>query len=181
MTSYETWTIHGILIEPWLSIERKFVEACDRGDIPKAKEMLSQGAKIDVIIFCYETVVKHYLDHSGLSIAVRRGHLDVVKFLAEAGANLNIVVGGLTALMDAFLYGDLACAQLLIDLGADPNVVTESGNILHAAGSSNSLEAVKLALKYCQGVEVMNSDGDPPWWEFDTDSVDFESAKRILS
>ena len=90
-------------------------------------------------------------------------------------------VGGLTALMNAFLRGNLECAQLLIDLGANPNTITKEGNILHSAAASDNLEAVKMALKYCQDKRVEIT-GYPPWCEaWDDGGPEYETIKELLS
>ncbi|MBZ5601879.1 MAG: ankyrin repeat domain-containing protein [Acidobacteriia bacterium] len=66
---------------------------------------------------------------TALIYAVREGHMDAVKVLVEAGANVNHVSGGdkMSPIVEAIINGHLDIAKYLLDKGADPNLVGLSG------------------------------------------------------
>ncbi|KAJ7156377.1 ankyrin repeat-containing domain protein [Mycena filopes] len=96
--------------------------------------------------------------------ASARGHYDMVKLLANSGANLN-AQGGLygNALQAAALEGSKEVVQLLIDHGADVNAQGgECGNALQAAALEGSKEVVQLLIEHgadlnAQGGECGNA------------------------
>src|SRR5262249_17503707 len=59
-----------------------------------------------------------------LTIAARQGHLDAVRALLDAGADLNQSSAGegVTPLLIATINGQFDVARFLLDRGADPNV-----------------------------------------------------------
>jgi ankyrin repeat protein len=61
--------------------------------------------------------------------AAREGHLDAVRALIDAGANVNGVSAGdkTSALLIASINGQFDLAKLLLDKGADPNLAAENG------------------------------------------------------
>lgn len=68
-----------------------------------------------------------------LMLAVRGGHLDVVRLLLNKGAHVNLIdVDGNTALYWAVFLGNAAIVELLIEHGADINLVNGLGQQLAA-------------------------------------------------
>jgi uncharacterized protein len=72
---------------------------------------------------------------TALLYAAREGHMDSVRALLEAGADLNQVNGDkLSPLVTAIMNGHLDLAKYLLDRGADPNLAGLSGlTALYAA------------------------------------------------
>jgi ankyrin repeat protein len=66
---------------------------------------------------------------TALIYAAREGHMDTVKALVEAGADVNHVSGGdkMSPMVEAVINGHLDIAKYLLDKGADPNVVGLNG------------------------------------------------------
>ena len=66
---------------------------------------------------------------TALIYAAREGHLDTVKALVEAGADVNHISGGdkMSPMVEAIINGHLDIAKYLLDKGADPNLVGLSG------------------------------------------------------
>src|SRR6185436_11335493 len=64
-----------------------------------------------------------------LLYAVRQGHVDVVTALLDAGVPVNQRKGGdqASALLIATVNGQFDLAALLLDRGADPNLLAENG------------------------------------------------------
>lgn len=158
-------------------LNTKFVQACDNGDISRARELLAQGAQINAVIADYD----NYIDYNALTIAVKRGRYDVIEFLAQAGANLDVGTEKLTPLMDALIYGDVHAAELLIKLGANPQITTPEGNILHSAACSDSAATVRFALKYCQDTHARDEFGHTPLAQTTPWCADYATIKQLLS
>ncbi len=66
---------------------------------------------------------------TALIYAAREGHMDTVKDLVEAGADVNHVGGGskMSPMVEAIINGHLDIAKYLLDKGADPNIVGLNG------------------------------------------------------
>jgi ankyrin repeat protein len=66
---------------------------------------------------------------TSLIYAAREGHLDTVKALVEAGADVNHVSGGdkMSPIVEAVINGHLEIAKYLLDKGADVNLASNSG------------------------------------------------------
>ena len=82
--------------------------------------------------------------------------------------------------MHAFVYADVDCAQLLIDLGANPLVVIGGENILHCAASSDKIESVQLAFKYCQNVTQKDDHGITPFQCPDPQLPEYSAIRDLL-
>jgi ankyrin repeat protein len=78
--------------------------------------------------------------------AVAGRYADVVRFLVEHGAEVNVRQhGGWTPLQAAALHGDRALVQLLLDHGADPHVRSDDGKTaadLAASTGHNDIAAM---------------------------------------
>lgn len=87
------------------------------------------------------------LDVRDLSIAAREGHLQIVKLLLTAGADVNVRNDYGTAFQLAVDQGHLEIVKLLFTAGADFNAQNEDTNsALHIAVSSNHPETVDYLL-----------------------------------
>ena len=76
--------------------------------------------------------------------AARAGHTDVVRVLAEAGADVNSPGNiGMTPLCQSAFSGQLTTARFLMDLGAEMNTQDDDGaTALHHATQNNHLSLV---------------------------------------
>ncbi len=66
---------------------------------------------------------------SALHMAARQGHVEAVKALLDAGADLNTATAGdrTTPLLIAIINGHFDLAKMMLDRGADPRVAAENG------------------------------------------------------
>ena len=76
---------------------------------------------------------EYFYDQTPLSLAIGKGHKEIVRVLVTAGANPDIKINPAfrvgTHLTYAIGLGDTEVVQVLLDAGADPNVVdTEQFN-----------------------------------------------------
>lgn len=93
--------------------------------------------------------MKNESGDSALGCATKSGHLDCVRDLIEAGADVNSSNRhGETALMFATYENHPKLAQFLIDNGANPNIATQSGAVpLHVATKKNLTEMFYILLE----------------------------------
>ena len=77
----------------------------------------------------YTELVGHWGGLSPLHLAARQGHLDAVKVLADAGADVNQPSSGdhVTPTLIATINGQFDIANYLLDRGADPNLAQDNG------------------------------------------------------
>ena len=85
------------------------------GDIEKVRELLDNGVDINAQAPCS--------GGAPLDAAIGGGHMPLVRFLVERGADVNGVgYGSYTALMMAANQMSTEAAQFLLEHGADPNL-----------------------------------------------------------
>ena len=170
--------------------------AAGRGHTAAVKALLAGGARIDeesTVIniapvdpeyyqggFVYTNIPKGRM--TALLFATREGHLDTVKALIAAGADINAVDNeGTSALVLATLNGHLDIAGLLLEAGADPDISDRWGrNLLFVATDLNTMDAnprptpmpldtlkpvdiVRLALAKGADPALALESGLPPW------------------
>lgn len=85
------------------------------------REITSEGGRSDINAMGGLTA---------LMFAAREGHIDAVRELVAGGADVNAVSGAdaLSPLMMAIVNGRLDIAALLLERGANPNLVAKNGN-----------------------------------------------------
>ena len=94
--------------------------AADKGDLNKVKELVEQG--YDVNYVCKDSCA----DWTPVMIAAANGHLDVVRFLLEKGANPNAQNRyGRTAISFAVSYKFKPIVEALLAYGADPSIESQ--------------------------------------------------------
>ncbi len=71
-------------------------------------------------------------DQTPLAYACMLGYLDIVIFLVEQGADVNIRMGddGYTALFWAVMGGQIECVKFLVESGAKINIQSYQGDIV---------------------------------------------------
>jgi len=107
-----------------------------------------------------------------LGAALRKGHLDIARFLLEHGADGEKRGSmGQTALHIASIRGYAGIVRTLIDHGANPNAECDDwdehiNNVtwtpFHAALARGRLEVARVLLEYGTNVNHPGSDGDSP-------------------
>lgn len=115
--------------------------ATAKGFTGVVRELIRGGAKLD-----------WKCSHSGypaVALAAFAGHVDIVRQLVDAGANLGIAgSGGNTALHIASVKGNVESMRILLAGGADVNLTTEDGSTaLLCACENGQEEAVEGLLK----------------------------------
>ena len=90
-----------------LSFDEEFISACTSGNLNRARELLSEGANIEVRDGC---------DHqTALVFSANRGHFQIVEMLLKKGADINAQDDkGWTALSEASYKGRVQIVELLL-------------------------------------------------------------------
>ncbi len=101
-----------------------------------------------------------------LFVAASAGELQVVNFLLDHGADINLVSGGDTALNAATAHGNKAMVELLLSRGADVNArVTTGGTVLHTAVENGFQAVAETLLQHHANVNAPfppNNGGETP-------------------
>ncbi|PJZ52998.1 ankyrin repeat domain-containing protein [Leptospira adleri] len=130
-----------------LSPNRNLFEAAALGDLEETKRLIGE--------FPEEINSLSKDGWSALHLASYFGHLEIVRFLIDAGADLSLTSKskmsyGNSALHSAIATGRKPVVELLLEKGADANAIQNPGSItpLHIAASRpGSLEIIHILLK----------------------------------
>ena len=145
---------------------KRMQSACERGDLAQVTVFFAQGAQVN--------------DPGGdppLIAAANRGHLAVVEWLLEKGADVNIVNSSKsTALMCAAYGGHTQCIAVLMQHGADVGLVNNHGKTAMQYARDNSRTDAIRALEK-RPDEITNS------WTLDNrvmqEIYDFRRLERV--
>jgi ankyrin repeat protein len=122
--------------------------------------LLDAGAKINA---------RNNYNYAPLHWAAESGHVDVIQCLINRKAELNpktssefIIKEFRTPLYFAVDKGHYACAKVLLEAGADPNIVcdTSCGTPLTQACGMDSIEMIELLLAHHANPNGIERDGD---------------------
>ena len=96
-----------------------------------------------------------------IHIASQNGHMEVVKFLIETGADINLKNGkGNTAIHMAVGYDYYHIAKLLLDKGADPNATNDAGFLAIRGLEGDKSMAFAKFVSALNGKELMDALND---------------------
>ncbi|KAL6893648.1 hypothetical protein ACP4OV_007746 [Aristida adscensionis] len=143
------------------STEGEFIEALMDGDVRRLKELVGGMDEED-----RADIANMNFDGFGLlHLAVHLGKLEVCRYLLEElgfDVDCATIIGGSTPLAGAALFGELTIARYLLDHGADPNKMDDSGSVaLHLAAKNGNEELIRLLLSRGARVDVAVSHGTP--------------------
>ncbi|MDF2940463.1 MAG: ankyrin repeat-containing protein [Gammaproteobacteria bacterium] len=125
-------------------------QAVRNNDVEAAGKLLSQPVQIDKL---------NSYNMTALMEAAKRGNLEMVKLLHEAGAKINFMYRNNNALMLATVGNHRDVMRYLLDNGALVNDRTDQGNtaILRAASMRCEMETIKLLRYYGADFHVKNN------------------------
>ncbi|XP_014270909.1 ankyrin repeat domain-containing protein 17 isoform X5 [Halyomorpha halys] len=135
------------------------MEAASAGHVPVAQILLEHGAGINTH--------SNEFKESALTLACYKGHLDMVRFLLEAGADQEHKTDEMhTALMEASMDGHVEVARLLLDSGAQVNMPTDSfESPLTLAACGGHVDLALLLIERGANIEEVNDEGYTPLME----------------
>lgn len=112
-----------------------------------------------------------------LKLFAMQGQMEAVKFLAESGANIDVVDNnGWSALMNASENGDLEMVKFLVESGADVNKTNIYGwSALMSASENQHLEVVKFLVVNGTNIDAVDIDGKSAF-----DLSDNEAIRQFL-
>ncbi len=125
---------------------RRLTNAAKNGDLQQVRELLANVGFL-VIALILGACAGRPRPQPPLLIAAYRGQVDEVKKLLKEGHGVNAGSGGYSALFNAATKGHNEIVRILLENGADPNLVTNKGfTALHVASRSDYLEIASLLL-----------------------------------
>ncbi|XP_037657058.1 ankyrin repeat and KH domain-containing protein 1 isoform X3 [Choloepus didactylus] len=135
------------------------MEAASAGHVEVARVLLDHGAGINNH--------SNEFKESALTLACYKGHLDMVRFLLEAGADQEHKTDEMhTALMEACMDGHVEVARLLLDSGAQVNMPADSfESPLTLAACGGHVELAALLIERGANLEEVNDEGYTPLME----------------
>ncbi|XP_057644235.1 ankyrin repeat and KH domain-containing protein 1 isoform X7 [Chionomys nivalis] len=135
------------------------MEAASAGHVEVARVLLDHGAGINTH--------SNEFKESALTLACYKGHLDMVRFLLEAGADQEHKTDEMhTALMEACMDGHVEVARLLLDSGAQVNMPADSfESPLTLAACGGHVELAALLIERGANLEEVNDEGYTPLME----------------
>ncbi len=144
----KAWMLVAALVLPsaaWAYNDDEQVEfssAIVEGNVAVVKKYLDAGTfKPNEVIFGWTPALS----------AAAKGQIDVVKLLAERGADLNYKhpITKMTAVAHATYDNNLPMLQVLLEKGADPNIKMKGGvSVLRMANDMGWTKAAELLVKH---------------------------------
>uniref|UniRef100_A0A8C7QX56 Ankyrin repeat and KH domain containing 1 n=1 Tax=Oncorhynchus mykiss TaxID=8022 RepID=A0A8C7QX56_ONCMY len=135
------------------------MEGASAGHVEVARVLLEYGAGINTH--------SNEFKESALTLACYKGHLDMVRFLLEAGADQEHKTDEMhTALMEACMDGHVEVARLLLDSGAQVNMPADSfESPLTLAACGGHVDLAALLIERGANLEEVNDEGYTPLME----------------
>ncbi|XP_076823769.1 ankyrin repeat domain-containing protein 17-like isoform X2 [Clavelina lepadiformis] len=135
------------------------MEAASGGHVGVASLLLDHGAGINTH--------SNEFKESALTLACYKGHLQMVRFLLQAGADQEHKTDEMhTALMEASMDGHVEVARLLLDSGAQVNMPADSfESPLTLAACGGHVHLADLLIQRGAALEEVNDEGYTPLME----------------
>ncbi len=132
----------------WSDKDQLYISSAG-GDVEKIRELLAKGVDPNHRFLHLQREFQPY--ETPIIAAAENGHLDIVKMLVEAGADIDAqnTYNSQTALFKAVLNRHRKVVDYLLDKGADPMTSEHFGlNILMLAIKQNDFNLVRHLIRY---------------------------------
>ncbi|KAH6710581.1 ankyrin repeat-containing domain protein, partial [Leptodontidium sp. MPI-SDFR-AT-0119] len=127
----------------------EFLESISRGDKEEVENFLSDGASATV-------AAKTSSGSTALHLSIEKGHHGFIDVLLQSGIDVNAAdKSNNTALGLALRHKQLSIAQMLVDSGAHPNLIS-----LPDVASEGQYECVEFLLRCRADIHASNSKGE---------------------
>jgi CubicO group peptidase (beta-lactamase class C family)/ankyrin repeat protein len=124
-----------------MTLAQEIFDAVKKGYLAKVKEFVEKDAN--------QVHAKNHQGDSLLNYACNLGHLEIINFLVDKGADIDLLSGrlDLTPLMVCARTGNLEVAKLLVERGADVQIINHMGiSAMHWALGNGQNQAEEIAL-----------------------------------
>jgi len=129
--------------------------AARKGDLAEVKRLVAAGAQVDSIGY----------DMTALQLAAQEGHLPVMEFLVENGAQIDLkTVSEAPPLNHAILYGHIHAVKFLLEAGARVDIGDHNGwqPLHHAANGVDRVGAALCLIAFGADVDARDRLGWQP-------------------
>ena len=139
---------------------QEIFDAVKKNDMAKVKELIEKDTQ--------QIQAKDQQGYSLLNLACNLGHIEIINFLIDKGADINLLAGrlDLTPLMECARAGNLEVAKLLVEKGADVQIMNKMGiSAMHWAlgnGQNQAEDVALLLIEKGSKVETKAFNGETP-------------------
>ncbi|WP_300758779.1 ankyrin repeat domain-containing protein [uncultured Brachyspira sp.] len=138
----------------YLYTDKEIISFIESGDLEEIKKLI-ESKSLDVN---YNLEIDEYSKSTPLIKAIEYKQTDIINYLLENNADVNLTLGYSTPLTEAMYDEELV--RKLIDLGADVNLTTESGfTPLMASAGRHNIAIAELLIEKGADIEAKDDDG----------------------
>ena len=135
--------------------DKEIISFIESGDFQTIKKLI-ESKSLDVN---YNLEIDEYSKSTPLIEAIKYKQTNIINYLLENNADVNLALGYSTPLIEAVYY-DEELVRKLIDLGADVNLTTESGfTPLMASAGRHNIAIAELLIEKGADIEAKDDDG----------------------
>lgn len=159
-TSRSIFIVIALFLATTAMHAQEIFDAVKNNDMAKVKELIEKDMQ--------QIQAKDQQGYSLFNLACNLGHIEIINFLIDKGADINLSAGrlDLTPLMECARTGNLEVAKLLVEKGADVQIMNKMGvSAMHwalANGQNQAEDVALLLIEKGSKVETKAFNGETP-------------------